>query len=123
MEWIIYSLGVVDNINAVLTFLFVVLLIVTITVIGIRIAAFIEPHMFQEEEIVKVNKTSKHLCVSLGIFTILAIFIPSSKTIAAMYLVPKIANNQNVNQLPDKLLKVVNVKLDEWVEELSKKKE
>lgn len=37
---------------------------------------------------------------------LLAVFIPSSKTVAAMYVVPKIVNNENVQKIPDEMLQL-----------------
>lgn len=52
-------------------------------------------------------------------FLLLACFIPSTKTIAAMYVLPKIVNNEQIQQIPSKLLDLSN----EWLEELRPKKE
>ncbi|MBP7209597.1 MAG: hypothetical protein KBA02_00210 [Paludibacteraceae bacterium] len=52
----------------------------------------------------------------------IALFVPSSKTISAMYLIPKITANEQVQQIPDKVLQIMNGKLDEWIEDLSKEK-
>ena len=49
-------------------------------------------------------------------------FIPKSKTIAAMYLVPKIIENKQVSELPEKMVKLLNVKMDDWINDLAGEK-
>ncbi|MFA5380091.1 MAG: hypothetical protein WC455_30300 [Dehalococcoidia bacterium] len=46
---------------------------------------------------------------------------PNSKTIAAMYLLPKIAANEHVQRIPDKALTVLEKKLDAYLESFDKK--
>jgi len=44
-------------------------------------------------------------------------FIPNTKEIAAIYLIPKIVNNEEVKAVPDNALKLLNLKMEEWIEE------
>jgi len=53
-------------------------------------------------------------CLITNIF---AFFIPSTKEMAAILVIPKIVNNQKVQQLPDKVLDLAN----SWLEELKTK--
>ena len=62
-----------------------------------------------------INKISKPFVILL----IISLFTPNSKTIAAMYLVPKIIENKQVSELPDKMLKLLNVKMDDWISDLA----
>ena len=43
-----------------------------------------------------------------------AALIPSSRDLAAMYVIPKIANNQKVQEIPSKILDLAN----DWLEHL-----
>jgi len=43
---------------------------------------------------------------------------PNSKGLAAIYLVPKFVTNERVQQLPDKALDMLNLKMDQWVNDL-----
>lgn len=56
-------------------------------------------------------------CIGLGSALVYAIS-PTSKEAAAIYLIPKIANNEKVQAIPSKLLTLA----DEWMEELRPKK-
>jgi MFS superfamily sulfate permease-like transporter len=54
--------------------------------------------------------------------TVLAVLMPSTKEAAAIYLIPKIVNNEDVQELPGKLGQLVHGKLDEWLDDLTKDK-
>ena len=45
------------------------------------------------------------------------IFMPTTKQYAVVYALPKIANSEAVEQLPRDALKIIRLKMDEWVEE------
>lgn len=58
----------------------------------------------------------KYLKIVIPVFLLtlsLATFIPGSKTLAAMYVVPSVVNNKSVQQIPQKILDLANQKLDE----------
>lgn len=57
------------------------------------------------------------LCaIILSLSTFLTMLAPSSKQMAVIYIVPKIVNNQTVQQLPSHLMKL----LDSYIENLMK---
>lgn len=57
------------------------------------------------------------ICVVTVLFFLFAgIFIPSTKEVAAIYLIPKIANNEQVQKIPDNAAKLLNAKLEEWID-------
>lgn len=71
-------------------------------------------------------ENAKAACWMLGIFLVLgffglagAAFIPSSKTAAAMYVVPAIANNEKIQSLGSEIYDLAV----EWMKELKPKKE
>ena len=57
------------------------------------------------------------------VLLLLCCLIPSTKEAAAIYLIPKIANNEQVQQVPDKAMQLLQGKLDEWISETAGKKE
>lgn len=71
------------------------------------------------EEESKPLQISGFCCVFFA-FLMLAIcmFIPTTKTAVAMYAVPKIANNQEIQQIPPNFAKLINKKLQEWMEDV-----
>ena len=52
-------------------------------------------------------KLVKRFLIPYIIFVFLLIITPSSKTLAAMYIIPPIANNQTVQELPKEVLNFV----------------
>lgn len=54
---------------------------------------------------------------SLAILTLL----PSSKEAVAIYLIPKIVNNEKVANVPDRMMDLLNLKLDEWMKDVQGK--
>lgn len=55
------------------------------------------------------------IIVSVLLFSVpFSLFIPTSKEIAAIFVVPKIVNNAKVQEIPDKLLTLAT----EWMDEL-----
>jgi hypothetical protein len=44
--------------------------------------------------------------------------VPTSKQAAAIYLLPKIANNEQVQQIPGKTMDLLNGKLDQWLDDM-----
>lgn len=63
-------------------------------------------------------KTSRNSFIVFIIFLIPAILIPNTKQMALIMVTPKIANNEQVKQIPDKLLDLAN----EWLDELKPNK-
>lgn len=54
-------------------------------------------------------------CVVVGtLFVLVAVMLPTSKQMAIIYIVPKVANNQMVQKIPQKILLLS----EEWFEEL-----
>ena len=61
---------------------------------------------------------SRFWCIFLiFLFSVVGVcLIPNNmKTIAAIYLIPKIVNNQEINKLPTNTAKMLNIKLQEWI--------
>ena len=49
-------------------------------------------------------------------------FIPTTKEAVAIYMIPKIANNEQIQQLPDNAMKFLNGKFEEWIGDMAGKK-
>jgi len=63
------------------------------------------------------KKYSKWFVVSIIAGALLITFIPSTKELVAIYGIPKVVNNEQVQTIPEKLLEFANIKLDDLVEE------
>ena len=64
----------------------------------------------------------KFSCVIIPIFVLLNVFIPNTKTVAAMILIPPIVNNEQVQQIPDDILTFVRSVIKEYTFDNKEKK-
>ena len=109
MEWLIYLLGILDDVKVLLLAIFIISLIAHIIAIGAYA-------MENDKLIGNVKKNLVVLLIELFI-GVMSALIPSSKTVAAIYLIPSIIENKQVQQIPEKTLKLFNLKLDAWIED------
>ena len=69
----------------------------------------------------KVRTRVFHIGIPLASLLLLVVcLVPNTKEAVAIYLLPKIANNEQVQQLPDKAMQFMNGKLDEWLKDMQK---
>lgn len=65
-----------------------------------------------------VRALTKKLCtISLSLFSVLLLvqaFIPSTKQMAAVLILPQVVNNEKVQQLPEDILNLVQSFIKEW---------
>lgn len=116
MIWIIYLIGMVDDIKCLLIIPSILLMVVLLVSF-----LFMRLHSYGEDDNKKINQyTIKTFLLLIPI--LIGMLVPSSKTISTMYLIPKITANEQVQQIPDKVLKVMNGKLDEWIDDLTKER-
>lgn len=96
--------------------------------IGLLIAGILYQMMSNgddyDKDMAKQVKPFRNFALILCCCTLpLGIFLPSSKEFAAIYLIPKIVNNEQVQQIPSKGLDLLNAKLDQWLDDVRKDKE
>ena len=113
----VYLVMQLGSINAACGILFGVLAIATAVclIAGFmqRASAFGEHDRDYDRGNIKLRIGAKVGVVTL-VFLLLVAFIPSTKTAASMFLLPAIANNKEVQQLPEDLLKMVRGLVKEW---------
>ena len=99
----IYLLMQVDNFKETISFLFGITVVI---LFGMLIASivFIDASSEEQKALAKFRKWFIAVFASL---IILDTVIPDSKTIAAMYAVPAVVNNEQVQQLPEEILTFV----------------
>lgn len=51
------------------------------------------------------------------ILILISLFIPTTKEMAAIYIIPNIANNKQVQKIPDNAATLLNTKLEQWIDE------
>ena len=67
------------------------------------------------------HKLSRVLAGVVVVAFILVILIPNTKQACIIYVLPKVANNEQVQQIPEKLLDIANGWLDEQLSDFGKK--
>lgn len=114
MTFLIYLIGIVDTIK---------ILSLVVAIVGLIISAVVSIITVDYCDHDKILKgVTRFVVKPLLPFLLFGLFVPDSKTIAAMYLLPKLAHNEKLNQIPDKALDALNLKLDEWVKDLGEEK-
>ena len=120
-NWTIYWLTRLDVINAICTVSGVLLGIGSLSLIIFCIIS--ASNSYDKDEYKMCLRIRKWVFPLTFICIAIAVFVPSSKEFAAIYLIPKIVNNEQVQQIPDKGLSLLNSKLDQWLDDIRKEKE
>lgn len=105
--WMLYWIMRLDDFCTFLTMTFVLSALVTIVLFFRAIGFPDEPEWFPD----KSRVFFKFLALTMGLM-LFGSFLPSSKEMAAILVVPKIVNNQKVQAIPSKILDLANAWLD-----------
>lgn len=115
----IYLIGILDSINTCLSGL----LAASTTVFIISFVFF--PFVLECGN-KQHNKTLKKFLITVAIFfvvlSIAKTFLPSTKLAAAMYVVPAIANNEDVKAIGGNSIEALRKLTEQWLLELNGKK-
>lgn len=107
--WLIYFIGIADRISGVFTCISIALCICCVILfIGV----------VEEQMDINILKKSFIAAVLCGL---IAIFTPSSKTVAAMVVIPPVLNNEQVQELPNNVLEFINEYLKDAKKSLKEK--
>ncbi len=124
-ELMIYSITFLDK------FLEMVEIVIVIGVIGGCVGSVVytllkattDDYDTGEKKVIEMIDLNFKKFLTIFIVAVLFyVFIPNSKTVSAMYLIPKITDNEQIQEMPEKLLKVMNGHLDKWILDLSETK-
>lgn len=66
-----------------------------------------------------IKKTCKISLTLFIIFILVRAFLPTTKQMATVILLPQVINNENVQQLPEDILKLVQTLIKEWTTQAS----
>lgn len=70
----------------------------------------------------KTVKTIKRLVAVAISGLLVCVIIPSTKEAAVIYLLPKIANNEQVQKVPENFVNLLNTKMEAWIADFEKDK-
>lgn len=114
--WLVYWLMQLDDICKFVVFTAVVGTILLIGLTAIRIAC--KSALEYDNDAKVFYEATTNLCkfssIIIPIFVLLSVFIPNTKTVAAMILIPPIVNNEQVQQIPDDILTFVRSVIKEY---------
>lgn len=118
-SWDIYWITRLDAISG----FFVILFCASVVLTGafLVFSPIIVDECF-DDDWAKWRKLTVKLVVTTIILSIPACLVPTTKEAAAIYLIPKITNNEQVQKLPDNALKFLNGKFEAWIADMEKGK-
>lgn len=109
--FMIYMMNVCDNISIISCIAVIAFMMISF---GIGIVYLCE----STRELMKIFKTSIFFLFISGI---IATFVPDGKTIAAMYVVPSIVNNEKVQNVTSNSLELLEKYTKKWLDEITNK--
>lgn len=116
MEWAIYFISTVDALCKALGLLAVFAMAGSV-VGAITMFACIDT---DDDNMMRHGKCLFKIAAPICIISaLLAIFIPSSKTLAAMYVLPAIAKNEQLQNFAGNSLKALELLSKQWVKDLT----
>jgi len=98
-------------------FLFLLGLFIIFGVVGL-VALGDRPDEDERKNGIKYLKGAVVAFVLMMFFLAGIIFTPSTKEVIAIYAIPKMANNEDVQQIPANFAKLINGKLQEWMKDV-----
>ena len=118
-SWDIYWITRLDSIS----FMFATFWILLLLVLGcmIILVPFAMDICF-DDDTKKYRKSLFYISTLFAIVSIGGSFIPSTKEVAAIYLLPKIVNNEKVQKLPENFTNLLNAKMEQWIGDTLKDK-
>lgn len=121
LAWLIFFADLSGNIKCFFEILFFVC-IGGIAAIGLWLALSMTDYdSYDKSDKIKVKTLKKYirLCILLAsCFGFLSLAFPSTKIIAAMYVLPKIVNNNDVQHIANDNLKNLRLLSEKWLMEL-----
>jgi len=122
--WLMYLVLKLDNISGALIAFSVILGMVVIFG-GLGLFALRDIHeddeAFLKNILPKLFKIYKRVSIVTITIVCLAILVPTTKQMAAIYFVPKVINNKQVQKMPNKLVVLANSWMDEQIKSIKSK--
>ena len=110
--WEVYWITRLDSVHG----FFIGLFAVSFVMMGMCGSFIMMEQLWNDEDIwpsIKKKYTIGIIIPLVAIF--LATLTPSTKEACVIYLIPKIANNEQVQKIPNNFAKLLNTKMEEWI--------
>lgn len=118
--WTLYLITRLDDISVVISISFFLFLIsFVITTVMFLVIKYSNEEDNNENFMSFYNKVVKKKVLPwLIILSLFLCFIPSEKETIAIYVIPKIVNNEQIQDISEKTLNVLQYKLNEWIDDI-----
>ena len=116
--WTIYWITRLDELMFVLTPIFIIGIIAALIAGTISIMITVD-NCWDEDNTKTFKFLVKWWLIIMIPVTLIGTLVPDTKQAAAIYLIPKIANNEQIQKLPDNAGKFLNAELEKWIEDLN----
>ena len=119
----IYFISLVDKIDAITEVIMFLSGLASAILLTFWMIGKAESYKTEEDDrtLKRLWRCSKIAVTCVICSTLINTFIPSSKTIAAMYLIPAIVNNEHIQNSTSNALKMLEGLTKEWLEDFIKK--
>ena len=119
-SWQMYWLLMLDNIKDLMGIIVFIFAFVCIIGAVFWFMAEATPNDDDSEIYIRAAQTPLCLAWAIWILAILSlVFLPTTRQMAAIIVVPKIINNKDVQKIPENILKLANGWIDEKTKELN----
>ena len=72
-----------------------------------------------KKTVLEISKKGLILFIILFCFAFpTAVFLPTTKQACVIYLLPQIANNENIQKIPNNISDLMNKKLEQWIDDI-----
>lgn len=105
--WLIYFILILDNIDTFFTILEIMLILLMIILTMAAIGRYNDDD-HDKSLIYYLGKYLKIPIIYFLIFLTISVFMPTTKQAAAIYLLPQIIKDKNIQKLPPNLAKLLN---------------
>lgn len=124
MEWAIYFLGFVGKFEFIVG---LVMLLIGLLLVFLGVGTFCECSSsyqgMDDPDVKKYLQWLRRLGYVFAVCVGLFITIPNSKTLAAMYVIPAITQNERVQHITENSLQALEQLTQKWIQDLMPKKE
>ena len=124
LMWIIYWIGIVDSVSIAFALIAVFGIIILLFYYAFRSNDWHDicyAAKRDEKPQPKFFNLPKYIYVIVAMLLMTAIFLPLSKTLTAMVLVPKIVQNKSIQHISKDSLRLLDVKLQQWTKDTLKR--
>lgn len=110
--WLIYLIGIADNLREMSS----------LAILGLFCLSIPMAYLSIEGEKVVTWALKCIVFPSFVMSVLLIAFVPSSKTLAAMYVIPAVVNNEQIQNIGKNGLESLELLTKQWVDELREEK-